>query len=182
MLDDAHLRNVLARARSVPAHGSKTRVHGDLQLPDVLLSQDRFVLIDFEADASKPQAQRCAKHSPLRDVAALRHSLFLAVRSALLQSDPSVDALRHDVAWRVALPSLRTALVRAYADAAVAGGLWLDGAAFDAQAPLLDLFELERLLERLDDASGPRDPAHVDALDALAAWVAAAGPFGDPPP
>jgi maltose alpha-D-glucosyltransferase/alpha-amylase len=181
-LDDGRLLDVLARARSVPARGPRTRVHGDLQLQDVLLSQDRFVLIDFEADASKTQAQRCAKQSPLRDVAALRHSLFLACRSAARQAGRATDAQRQEAVWRPTLRSLREAFVRPYADAAVAGGLWRDGPALEAQVPLLDLFELERLLEHLQHASGRRDDEYTDALDALAAWMAAAGPSGDPSP
>ena len=180
-LDTDRAAELLARARAVPAAGLKTRVHGDLQLADVLLSQDRFVLIDFEADASVAQAERCAKHSPLRDVAALRHSLFLAARAARrLAGQP--DASWLDAAWRDAVPPLRDAFVRHYADAAVAGGLWADRAAFDAQAPLLDLFEFERALARLqrDLERGSDDVA--DAQEALAAWLAAAAPLGDPSP
>ncbi|MCU0813767.1 MAG: alpha-amylase family glycosyl hydrolase [Burkholderiaceae bacterium] len=172
---------LLARARAVPANGLKTRVHGDLQLPDVLLSQDRFVLIDFEADASAPQSERCAKHSPLRDVAALRHSLFLAARAARRQVGQA-DSPWLDAAWRDALPMLRDAFVRRYADAAVAGGLWADHGAFDAQAPLLDLFEFERPLERLRRALERGSDDVADAQEALAAWLAATAPIGDPWP
>ena len=147
----------------------------------MLLSQDRFVLIDFEADATVSQAERCAKHSPLRDVAALRHSLFLAALAARRQAS-QIDAARLDAAWRDAVPLLRDAFVRRYADAAVAGGLWADRAAFDAQAPLLDLFELERPLARLQRALERGSDDAAGAQETLAAWLAAAARTGGPSP
>ncbi|MCU0967793.1 MAG: alpha-amylase, partial [Rubrivivax sp.] len=176
----AGVHDLLERARAVPARGLKTRVHGDLQLPDVLLSQDRFVLIDFEADAGLPQAERCVKHSPLRDVATLCHSLLLAARAALRQASQAADVRRLDAASREAALLLRDGFVRRYADAAVAGGLWADRAEFVAQSPLLELFEFERSLVRLQRALERGGDDIDDARESLAAGLAAAARTGEP--
>ncbi|HEY8550125.1 MAG TPA: alpha-glucosidase C-terminal domain-containing protein, partial [Vicinamibacterales bacterium] len=60
------------------------RVHGDLQLGQVLLHQADAVFVDFEGDPSRPVAWRRRRHSPIRDVATLVHSLRYASHAGLL--------------------------------------------------------------------------------------------------
>jgi maltose alpha-D-glucosyltransferase/alpha-amylase len=60
------------------------RVHGDLQLGQVLLHQGEARFVDFEGDPARPVEWRRRRHSPLRDVATLVHSLRYAAHAALL--------------------------------------------------------------------------------------------------
>jgi maltose alpha-D-glucosyltransferase/alpha-amylase len=61
----------------------KTRFHGNYHLGQVLLTENDFVIIDFEGDPARPFDARRIKHSPLRDVAGMMRSFSCAGAVAL---------------------------------------------------------------------------------------------------
>jgi maltose alpha-D-glucosyltransferase/alpha-amylase len=61
----------------------RMRIHGDYHLGQVLRVGPDFLVLNFEGDAARPPAERRAKESPLRDVAAMLRSLSHASQAAL---------------------------------------------------------------------------------------------------
>ncbi len=125
--------------------GLKTRHHGDYHLGQVLVSNNDFVIIDFEGEPSRPLADARKKHSALRDVAGMLRSFSYAKWSARGKeggAGGSKDADGLD-AWET---EVRHAFLKAYADATKGGGMY---AAFDDVQGLLNLFELEKVLYEL---------------------------------
>jgi len=124
--------------------GLKTRHHGNFELGQVLVVQDDFVIVDFEADARG--SEHALIDSPLRDVASLLRSLAYAAgtaveRAASRRPDERAVLSRHADRW---LSLARERFLDSY-DAALRGSAL--GPALPKAGRLIELFELERNLE-----------------------------------
>lgn len=60
---------------------TKTRIHGDYHLGQVLYSGKDFIIIDFEGEPARPLSERKLKRSPLVDVAGMIRSFHYAVHA-----------------------------------------------------------------------------------------------------
>jgi trehalose synthase-fused probable maltokinase len=86
-----------------------SRIHGDYHLGQLLVTDDGFVITDFEGEPARPIAERRRPASPLRDVAGMLRSLDYAARTAQ-RSQTGFDA----DGW---LDAARGAFLTAYGDA-----------------------------------------------------------------
>jgi trehalose synthase-fused probable maltokinase len=140
----------------------KIRVHGDYHLGQTLKTASGFVLIDFEGEPARPLAERRAKHCALKDVAGMLRSLEYAdaaVRLRLPAAPPAAERMRHAfLRGYYSRPQLRSVLPD-----------------HDASAPLLMLFELEKVLYEVEYELNNRPDWLPIPLSALAR-VAEASP------
>ncbi|GAB1581149.1 maltose alpha-D-glucosyltransferase [Phyllobacterium phragmitis] len=93
-----------ALARTPPS-GTKSRIHGDYHLGQVLVSEQDLFIIDFEGEPRRALSERCAKSSPLRDVAGMLRSFDYAAWTAVRQAagrlpDQSRDSAALARLWR----------------------------------------------------------------------------------
>ena len=78
-------QEVKQRVHHLAAGGAgvtRTRVHGDFHLGQVLVVQGDAFIIDFEGEPARPMEQRRMKGSPMRDVAGLLRSFDYAAAAA----------------------------------------------------------------------------------------------------
>ncbi|HWT12720.1 MAG TPA: maltose alpha-D-glucosyltransferase [Allosphingosinicella sp.] len=142
---------------------SRTRIHGDLHLGQVLVAGGEVMFIDFEGEPARPLDQRRAKDLPLRDVAGLLRSFDYAAAAALRALPEAGEALHHSPAeiFDRFRDSAVAAFLRGYAR--VAG---------DPTGPLLDLYLLEKAAYEIRYEAANR-PDWIDIPQAGLARIAA---------
>jgi maltose alpha-D-glucosyltransferase / alpha-amylase len=153
---------------------TKSRLHGDYHLGQVLLVQNDWVIVDFEGEPSRDLEERRAKLSPLKDVAGMLRSFDYAMHVALSRvaierpdvREPMGELARH---WQA---MVRETFIDAYDAVARQHGL---ATARDEANGLLELFVLEKVVYELNYEVGNRPDwvriplrGLVDLLDSVA--------------
>ena len=129
-----------------PIAASKTRIHGDYHLGQVLVAKNDFYIIDFEGEPARTLQERREKMSPFKDVAGMLRSFEYAEWAALFaiaehEADSVGKLLPFASAWR---KSAQQTFLKSYFDTiGDAPSCPKDRAQADR---LLNLFMLEKAL------------------------------------
>ena len=76
-------------------HTSKTRVHGDYHLGQVLFTGKDFIIIDFEGEPTRSLTARKLKHCPFKDVAGMLRSFHYAIYMGQLENQSKIPDSEH---------------------------------------------------------------------------------------
>lgn len=116
-----------------------TRIHGDLHLGQILVTQGDAAFIDFEGEPARPLEERRAKASPLRDVAGVLRSFDYA--AAMVgrneQASAHVGGPRREAFLERFRADAADAFLNAYRSGAETAGL-------PVSTELLDMFLIEK--------------------------------------
>jgi maltose alpha-D-glucosyltransferase / alpha-amylase len=157
----ALLERLRKLADDVPdLRATRTRIHGDLHLGQVLVVRDDFVLIDFASDAGRSFEERRRKHSALRDVGSMLRSFdrsrAVVLERAVARRPDAIDRVAASLdAWK---QSTRAAFLKGYL-AGAGGASCLPKARRDT-ARLIEFFELQNALGELSREL-EREPARL---------------------
>jgi predicted trehalose synthase len=132
------VRERLQQMSHVGVGGKLIRHHGDYHLGQTLLSDSRWIILDFEGEPARSLLERRRKRSPLRDVAGmLRSFAYAASASQMLRGVPAPEG------WE---QRARKDFLDAYLDAVEPTLL---PAGRPAIEKLLAIFELEKAVYEL---------------------------------
>jgi predicted trehalose synthase len=132
------VRDRLQMLSHVGVGGRLIRHHGDLHLGQTLLTDEKWVILDFEGEPARPIRERRRKRSPLRDVAGMLRSFAYAASAAeLLRGRPAPGGWEEEA---------RRRFLDAYFDAVDPALMPAGQAAIDK---LLAIFELEKAIYEL---------------------------------
>jgi maltose alpha-D-glucosyltransferase / alpha-amylase len=82
---EAEIFAVMQKLVSHKFSATKTRVHGDYHLGQILFTGNDFIIIDFEGEPVKSLSERRIKQSPLVDVAGMMRSFYYASYAVTMQ-------------------------------------------------------------------------------------------------
>ncbi|GJD93668.1 maltose alpha-D-glucosyltransferase [Methylobacterium iners] len=96
---------IQALTARAPLGATKTRIHGDYHLGQVLASEGDLVIVDFEGEPSRPADERREKATPLRDVAGMLRSFAYGAETVTREiasrfADSEERARRAATEWR----------------------------------------------------------------------------------
>ena len=129
--------------------GSKTRIHGDFHLGQVLLARGDWLVIDFEGEPARPIEARRQKQSALRDVAGMLRSFsYAAIVPMLERTEDAVDERLRLQPWTESWLTLaRERFISGYTRTSHEGSfLPVDR---NRISIMLDFFELDKALYEL---------------------------------
>jgi maltose alpha-D-glucosyltransferase/alpha-amylase len=153
----AAIRQRLRDLAAAPLQASKTRLHGDYHLGQVLVARDDFYILDFEGEPARPLEERRAKMSPMKDVAGMLRSFDYAA-STIAERLCERHAGRADLIRGLA-NGWRRAADRAFLDAYAATIRYPEGPPdVETQNRLLEFFLIEKALYEIsyEAANRPR--------------------------
>ena len=171
-LDAAAVRSRYAALAALTDAGADIRIHGDLHLAQVVLTDDGWFVLDFEGEPARRRADRYTTSSPLRDVAGMLRSLQYAAavgRGDWASDDDELDELA--LAWD---DRSRAAFLEGY--------LGVDGIAAllpadpDALHTVLVAFELDKAVYEVGYERGHRPDQVGIPLAGMARLLAATPP------
>ncbi len=89
---ESKLLQSFATALSEQISATRTRIHGDYHLGQVLYTGSDFVIIDFEGEPARPISERSGKLSPLQDLAGMLRSFHYAAFASVFAMSAAADA------------------------------------------------------------------------------------------
>lgn len=128
---------------------TRTRIHGDYHLGQVLYTGDDFIIMDFEGEPARSINERKVKHSPFKDVAGMIRSFHYAAYVALfLRKSFQDEDIEYLESWDEPLfQAMSSAFMNAYLDTA-AGAHFIPDDRAELEA-LLHIFLLEKAVYEL---------------------------------
>jgi maltose alpha-D-glucosyltransferase/alpha-amylase len=76
------IESAIVAATVTPVGASKTRIHGDLHLGQILIARDDVMIVDFEGEPLRSLEERRMKASPAADIAGMLRSYAYAAATA----------------------------------------------------------------------------------------------------
>jgi trehalose synthase-fused probable maltokinase len=151
----AAIEQQIDRVRTLTSAGSKTRVHGDYHLGQVIRGL-KWMILDFEGEPVRSLEERRTKTSPLKDVAGMLRSFSYAATSALFdRAAPDSEEWKRLQPWADTWEALaRDRFLACYLRKSHEGRFLAPER--ETLGVLLDFFEIDKALYEIEYELGHR--------------------------
>jgi maltose alpha-D-glucosyltransferase/alpha-amylase len=144
------LHRKLKRVYAHKIESDKIRIHGDFTLEQLILSEDKFLIQNFDGDPDRSYSQRRLRRSPAKDIANMMRSISYAAGLVYEEDAPGISSSRRHQLYewlRTADRYLSAEYLTAYRKATRGTRLLPEDEA-DLEV-LLDTFRIEKALQEL---------------------------------
>lgn len=147
---EPQIHTTLKRIFTHKIEADKIRIHGDFTLEQVAMSNDQFIIQNFDGDPDRTFSQRTLRRSPAKDLANLMRSISYAAGLVFEELSPRLreETADHLEDWLLTASSYLSAEFLTAYRKAVAGTRLLPADENDLEV-LLDAFRIEKALQEL---------------------------------
>jgi maltose alpha-D-glucosyltransferase/alpha-amylase len=117
------IKNIILNFNEDKLNSKRIRIHGDYHLGQILMTNDDFIIIDFEGEPESTIRDRKVKQPPIKDVAGMLRSFDYAIHACIFNNQYQAKEELLFEAGKILLQHIQQRFLNTYKQIAIDAGL-----------------------------------------------------------